>query len=473
MSLSPESGRKGELGFWTCVALVMGNMIGSGIFLLPSSLAPFGGISIVGWLVSAGGSLLIAQVFCSLSRRAPLAGGPYAYTRLAFGDLAGFLMAWGYWISVLAAVAAIAVAFISYLTIFFPSLADHPLQAALAALASIWLLTAVNAVGIRAGGLVQLTTTILKILPLVALAVFGWARFDPGHFVPFNPTGKSAFSAATAAVSLTLWAFLGLESATIPAGSVADPARTIPRATMLGTGLTAILYIASTVVVMGILAPASLTSSTAPFADAARALAGSWAGYAVGIGAVISCFGALNGWILVQGQIPLAMAADGLFPEIFARVSSNGTPVMGLVISSVLVTFLVAANYTRGLVALFTFSILLATLSCLVPYLFSSLAEWVLLRQESRETRAGAPAGLGSEKRSRIGSDAQEPARKLRAEANGRKMGPVIVAVLAFLYSLWAIAGSGQEAVYWGFLLLLAGLPVYVWVHRAGSSPVS
>ena len=414
----------------------MGNMIGSGIFLLPASLAPFGGISIVGWLISAGGSLLLAQVFCSLARRAPMAGGPYAYTRQAFGDLAGFLMAWGYWISVLAAVAAIAVAFISYLTIFFPALATHPAQAALAALATIWLLTAVNAMGIRSAGVVQLITTILKILPLVALALFGWARFDSAHFVPFNPSGQSAFSAATATVSLTLWAFLGLESATIPASNVFDPARTIPRATLFGTGLTALLYIATTVVVMGILAPASLASSTAPFADAARTLAGSWAGYAVGIGAVVSCFGALNGWILVQGQIPLALAADGLFPQVFARVSANGTPVIGLVVSSVLVTLLVAANYTRSLVQLFTFSILLSTLSCLVPYLFSSLAEWTLLRQES----------AGSSK--------------------ARKVGPVLVAILAFLYSFWAIAGSGQEAVYWGFLLLMAGVPVFVWVRR-------
>jgi len=293
-------------------------------------------------------------------------------------------------------------------------------------------------VGIRAGGAVQVATTLLKILPLAALALFGWARFDPTHFIPFNPTGKSAFSAATATVSLTLWAVLGLESATIPAGNVPDPARTIPRATLLGTLVTTVLYIGSTVVVMGIIPPSSLASSTAPFADAARSLAGGWAGYAVGIGAVISCFGALNGWILLQGQIPLAAAADGLFPRVFSRVSGNGTPVAGLVISSVLVTLLVAANYTRSLVQLFTFSILLATLTCLVPYLFSSLAEWTLLRQESPE--AGGT----------------------------RRFGPILVALLAFLYSFWAIAGSGQETVYWGFLLLMAGVPVYVWVRRGG-----
>ena len=282
----------------------------------------------------------------------------------------------------------------------------------------------------------QIVTTVLKLLPLVALVVFGWVRFDPTHFIPFNPTGKSAFAAATSTVSLTLWAFLGLESATIPAGSVSNPARTIPRATLLGTAISALLYVGTTVVVMGILAPARLATSTAPFADAAGALAGSWAGYAVGIGAVVSCFGALNGWILIQGQIPLALATDGLFPKVFSRVSRNGTPVISLMISSILVTLLVAANYTQSLLQLFNFSILLATLSCLVPYLFSALAEWTLLKQE-REASGGA-----------------------------RKRGAVLVAMLAFLYSFWAIAGSGQEAVYWGFLLLMAGVPVYVWVRR-------
>jgi basic amino acid/polyamine antiporter, APA family len=430
-----------ELGLWTCVALVAGNMIGSGIFLLPASLAPYGGISILGWLISAAGSFCLALVYRSLSMRDPRAGGPYAYTRIAFGDLAGFLTAWGYWISILATNAAVAVAFISYLTVFFPSLATHPALSALWALATVWGLTAVNALGIRAGGMVQVVTTILKIVPLAALALFGWLRFDPSHFVPFNPSGKTAFAATTATVSLTLWAFLGLESATIPAGSVKDPQRTIPRATILGTSLTTVLYIASTVAVMGLIAPSQLASSTAPFADAARVLTGSWGAYAVGIGAAISCFGALNGWILMQGQIPLAMAADGLFPAIFGRLSKRGTPVAGLVISSVLITFLVAANYTRKLVELFTFSILLATLTCLVPYLFSAAAEWVILRRE------GAEGGV-------------------------RKSVPTAIALLAFLYSFWAIAGAGQETVYWGFLLLIAGVPIYVWLRRGTGATI-
>ncbi len=423
----------GKLGLWMCVALVVGNMIGSGIFLLPASLAPYGRISILAWMITAGGSIALAIVFARLSRMVPKAGGPYAYTRRGFGDFAGFLVAWGYWISILATVAAIAVAFVSYLTVFWPALATSRVLAALAALGAIWLLTGINALGVRAGGHVQLATTILKLLPLVAVAAFGLFHFDPANLTPAPGFAATPLSATTAAVALTLWAFLGLESATVPAGDVIDPARTIPRATLIGTTLTAVIYLVSTVAVMGVMSPDALGSSEAPFSDAARLMWGGWAGYLVAAGAAVSCFGALNGWILLQGQIPLAAARDRIFPGAFARVSGNGTPVAGMVISSVLVTMLMAANYTQALVPLFTFVILLATLSCLIPYLFSTMAEVVIAR------------------------------------GTGRSAGPSIIAGVAFLYSLWAVIGAGADAVYWGTVLLLAGIPVHVWMktHRA------
>jgi len=422
------TGTKGKLGLWMCVALVAGNMIGSGIFLLPASLAPYGRISVLAWLITAGGSIALALVFSRLSRMVPKAGGPYAYTHEGFGDFAGFLVAWGYWISILATNAAIAVAFVSYLSVFWPALARSQTLAALAALGAIWLLTGVNALGVRAGGHVQLVTTALKLLPLIAVAAFGLFHFDAANLTPDAGFAASPMSATTAAVALTLWAFLGLESATVPAGNVVDPVRTIPRATLIGTILTAAIYIVSTVAVMGVMSPGALGSSDAPFADAARLMWGGWAGHLVAAGAVVSCFGALNGWILLQGQIPLAAARDRLFPRVFARVSASGTPVAGMVISSLLVTLLMATNYARDLVPLFTFVILLATLSCLIPYIFSTMAEVVIAR------RAGWSAG------------------------------PSIIAVIAFVYSIWAVAGSGPEAVYWGFLLLLAGIPVHAWM---------
>jgi APA family basic amino acid/polyamine antiporter len=413
----------------------MGNMIGSGVFLLPASLAPYGGIGLIGWIVSATGSALLALVFARLARFNPATGGPYAYTRQAFGDLAGFLVAWGYWISIWCTNAALAVAFVGYLDPFFPSIVRAPAAAATVAVATVWLLTAINVWGLRSAGRVQLVTTALKIMPLVIIGVAGVATLQPAHFSLGSTDAPALGSSVMATATLTLWAFLGLECATIPAGSTQDADRTIPRATVIGTLLTAIVYIVGTVGVMGILVPGTLGQSTAPFADAARALAGDRAAALVALGAAISCFGALNGWVLIGGQIPLAVAEDGLFPPAVGRLSARGTPARAMIVAAVLSSGLIAMNYSRGLVDLFTYIILLATLSTLVPYTFCSLAGFILHRRE--------PALRWSK-------------------------GAAAVASLAFAFSLFAIAGAGASVVYSGFLLLVCGLPVYVWVVADG-----
>lgn len=353
---TPNQGnpRAEALGLWTLTALVVGNMIGSGVFLLPASLAPYGGASFLGWVVTAGGSMAIGLVFARLARRMPAAGGPYAYTREAFGDFAGFLVGWGYWISSWSAVAAIAVAMVGYLGALVPAATASPVAAAASAIVAIVLLTAVNVAGVRQAGIVQLATTVIKILPLLAVALFGLSRFEVSHFQPFNPTGGSLFAAVQGCLALTLWAFLGLEAATVPAGDVRDARRTIPRATLLGIGIAATLYIVATGAVMGMVPHEVLATSTAPFADAARVLWGSGAGSLVALGAFVSCFGALNGWILIASQVPMAIARHGLFPPSFARLSPRGTPAFGLLLSSTLACLLVIANYTKALVAMFT-----------------------------------------------------------------------------------------------------------------------
>jgi APA family basic amino acid/polyamine antiporter len=412
----------------------MGNMIGSGVFLLPSSLAPYGGLSLAGWVVSAVGSVLLALVFARLASFYPVTGGPYAYTRHAYGELAGFLVAWGYWISVWCANAALAVAFVGYLSPFFPAVVGAPALAAVVAVAMVWLLTAVNVWGIRTAGQVQLVTTAVKIVPLVLIGVAGLMAFDPSHFPIQAATTADLAKGVMATSTLTLWAFLGLECATIPAGSTVDADRTIPRATIIGTILTAIIYVVSSAGALSLLDPAVLGKSTAPFADAARVLAGDRAAALVAIGAAVSCLGALNGWILIAGQIPLAVAQDGLFPASFGRLSSRGTPALAMIVAACLSTGLVAMNYSRGLVDLFTFIILLATLSTLVPYTFCSLAGVILHRRDAR----------------------------LRWST-----GATVVSSLAFVYALFTIGGAGADVVFWGFLLLLSGLPVYAAVARA------
>jgi len=429
---------KGKIGFLLSTSLVVGNMTGSGIFLLPAALALYGGISIFGWVFTVAGTIFLALVFSRLSRLITRAGGPYTYSRESFGDFAGFLVAWGYWISVWSGNAAIAVAGVGYLSTFIPALKENQMLSAGMAIGAIWLFTYVNTKSIKKVGMVQLVTTLIKILPLLALGTLGFLYFNRANFVPFNMSEASDFDAITATAALALWAFLGLESATIPSNQVKNPSRTVSRATIAGIIITSLLYISSTMGVMGIIAPEMLQHSAAPFADAARMVWGNRVAGLVAAGASLACFGALNGWILVQGQLPMAAARDRLFPPVFKKVSKKGIPVTGLIISGLLATLLVGINYTRGLVGMFSFIIMLATLSCLLPYLLSSLSEVVLYLRKKKP-------------------------RKKRS-----LQGALLVSIPAFLFSLWAITGLEKEVLLWGAVLLASGVPLYVLIRLRG-----
>ena len=420
-----------KIGLWTTTSLVIGNMIGSGVFLLPAALAVYGGISIIGWLFSSAGALVLAILFSYLSKTMPNVGGPYAYTRAGLGEFAAFLVAWGYWVSVWCGNAAITVTFVSYLSVFFPVLATNNLAAVLTGLGAIWVLTWVNTRDIKTVGIVQLLTTVMKLLPLILIAVCGVFYMDMTYFVPFNRSTDSTWGAIAATATLTLWAYLGMESATIPANNIENPEKTIPRATLLGTIITAVVYIFGTIAVMGLIDGDTLKSSAAPFADAAAKMWGDSARQWVALGAIASTFGALNGWILMQGQVPLAMTKDRLFPAIFGKENAKGAPVWGIVISSVLLSALMYMNFSKTLVEQFKFMILLSTLTVLIPYLFSAASYVLIIRHEN----------------------IQSP------RVRNTKL---VVAFLAFFYSLWAIAGSGQEVVYWGFMLLLSGIPIFI-----------
>lgn len=422
---------KRKIGLVTVTALVLGNMIGSGVFLPPAALSPYGGYSVAGWLISGTGALLLAGVFYRLAKREPRAGGPYAYCRKAFGDCIGFLVAWTYWVSLVGGNAAIAVAFASYLSALVPAIGIAPPFGVCAAIAAIWTVTAVNIAGMRSAGILQVSTTILKLSPLLALALFGFMHFNP-HLLAPGPQAGSPMDAISFCVAATLFAFVGVECATVPAGHVRDPARTIPRATLLGTSIAAVVYLACTTAVMGIVPAGELAQSHAPFADAGRLLWGGWAGLLIAGAATISCFGALNGWILIAGQFLQAVANDGLFPRPFAQESARGTPAAGLLASASMASVVVLANYTHGMVAMFTFIVLLSTLGVIVAYLFSAMADIVLARR----------AGGGM------------PVRDLP------------LGCAAFAFSLWAVMGAGKDAVYWNFVLLALGIPLYVWQMR-------
>ena len=436
------------MGLWMATALVVGNMVGSGVFLLPASLADSAGpISMLGWLFTGAGAVVLALVFANLARAVPRSGGPYAYAKRAFGDFVGFQTAWGYWIAVWAGNAAIAVAFVGYLAIFWPEVATNNLLGALVGIALIWLFTLTNVLGARESGHIQVVTTVLKFVPLAIIGIVGLFFIDTGNYEPFAPNGSSVSLLSTTA-ALTLWAFIGLESATVPADEVKDPERTIPRATIIGTLLALVLYVVATVSIMGVMPTSELAGSTSPFADAAGVIFGGGWDKVIAVVAMISTAGALNGWILLQGRVPLAAAEDGMFPAPFAKVhGKRRTPVFGLVVSSVLVTGLMLMNYTKGLVDAFTFVILLATLTTLVPYAYSAAAQlwlWLVEREEFQ------PKHLARD---------------------------TVVALLAFAYSVWAIAGAGEDIVTKGFILLLSGIPVYIgmrwWQQRQAEQPAT
>ncbi len=218
------------------------------------------------------------------------------------------------------------------------------------------------------------------------------------------------------------------------AESVIEPTRNIPRATIIGTIITALIYIASTIAIMGILGLGELKNSTAPYADAANMIFGRWGGIAVAVGAVISCIGALNGWVLLQGQVPFAAAKDNLFPQSFAKETKTGTPITGLIVSSVLITILMLLTLTESLVKQFTFITLLATLASLIPYFFTAMAELMLLI-------------------------------RMKDEFNPKRFAlTASVAIIAGIYSFWAIYGSGEDTVYYGSLLFFSSVPVYIWM---------
>jgi APA family basic amino acid/polyamine antiporter len=415
------------LGLWMATALVVGSMIGSGVFLLPATLAPYGAASLIGWGIALCGALLLAATFARLAVHWPCTGGPYAYVRRSFGDAAGFGIAWSYWISIWSGMAAIAVAFAGSVGAIFPALTATPMRAAACALVALWTCTIVNLAGLRQAGRLQVLVTTLKLLPLLLFGIVALWFVDAGRYVPFNPSGKTVPQVAQVTVILTMWALCGLEVATVPAGATRDAVRTIPRATMLGTLLAGVATILACTVVIGLVPLDVLKDSGAPMAEAAGRVWGPGAALGIAILAAVSTFGAINGWMLVCAQVSLAAAGDGLFPRAFARVQGNGTPAFGIIVGSVLATVLVIASYSRSLVELFTFILLISTSAILLPYAASSAA-WM---------RSGGGHG-------------------------GR-----VVALLALLYSIYALLGAGAEALAWGAVLLLAGLPVYMWMRRS------
>lgn len=424
--------RRFGLPIATC--LVMGNIIGGGIFLLPASVAPFGTISLVAFGVLTAGAIALALVFGRLARRDPRTGGPYVYARAAFGDFAGFLAAWSYWATTWVSNAALAVAAVGYLDVLIP-VDDHKWTACLAALVLQLLPALANLAGTRYVGAVQLVATVLKFLPLLLVAIGGLFFFDSANLGPFQAGDDSPVGAISASAAILLFSYLGVESAAVSAGEVRDPRRNVARATILGTLGAALVYLLGTLAVFGTVAHDKLVGSTAPFSDAVDVMfGGSWGGTAVALAALVSMVGALNGWTLLSAQTPYAAAKDGLFPRAFGK-KKRGVPTVGVLVTVVLASLLTVYNYTAGSSGVFESLVLITTFTATVPYLLATAAQiyFLLSGQGERVDRA-------------------------RLVRDG------VLAGIAFGFSLWLVAGSGYAAVYQGVLFLFAGVLVYAWM---------
>ena len=422
----------GTFGLPTATALVVGSVIGTGVFALPAALAPYGPISLVAFVLVTIGALALALTFGALSKRVPGSGGPYVYVRDAFGDFAGFLNAWSYWITAWAGNAAIVVALVGYVEVFTNTGHTKALSI-LIAMVGLWLPAVINLSGIRNFAVTQVMTTVLKFIPLLFMATVGLLFIKAHNFGSFNASGTSAGSAISAASAIALFAYLGIETAAVAAGRVRNPGRNVPRATVLGTIGCAVVYILGTVTVFGTVSNPVLRKSTAPFTDSANVIfGGSWAGNVVAIAAVISGLGALIGWTLITAEMPLAAARNRLFPPAFAKLH-RGIPVFGIISSTLLASVLTVISYTQ-FDRVFTTLVLLSVFTAVVPYLFSAAAQlyWLLARG--------------------------------RATHWPHLVRDVGVSSVALVFCFWSVAGSGYQAVYYGVVCLLLGVPLYVWL---------
>lgn len=419
MTASPR-----PFGFWTATALVVGGMIASGIFMMPAALAPFGWTATLAWVVSLVGVLSIAYVIGRLTLAMPGATGVVAITGAVLGEATGVLIGWAYWVSVWCANAAIAIAAASYLSAIVPALNATPLTGALTAVALIWLLTLLNLAGARRAGQFQVITTVLKLAPLLAVIVIALLMGVRGEAtLPALPQSSVLFGGLATAVTLTLFPLVGFESAGVAAERVRDPARTIMRATMTGTLVTGLLYIFVCSAIVLLLPANSVAASSAPFALFVGQYWGSGAASLIAAFAAIAAIGALNGWVLIQGEVALGMARAGLLPPWFGKVSRADVPVGVMLLSSTLASLLILTTSRPTLGGVFQFLALLTTCASLWFYLTICLA--------AVRRRIAVPA-----------------------------------AVVGLCFTLFAMWGAGWYALGLSLVLMLTAVPPYLLRRR-------
>lgn len=426
-----------------CTALVVGNVIGVGVFLLPASLAPYGLTALTGWLITVVGCIFLAISFAYLARAFPQDDGPYGYTKRAFGDGLAFTVMWCYWVSTWVTNATIAVGVVGYLTVFIPALNNSPWLPPVTALSLLWFFVLLNLRGARAVGGTQIVTTALKLLPLFGVICLGlWVLLtNPSAYRNHVITSPTSLSDLSSVSTLTLYAMLGIECATIPACRVRNPERTIPLATVIGTILTAAVYIGVSIVPMLLIPQAALAASNAPIADVFVPILGARSGEVVALFVSIGGLGALNGWTMILGDVTQTIARHGHFPQYLAKENKHGAPTGALILTGVVASIMLLSNYSQSIGNLFVFLSVVVTAANLPVYFSCTLAIVVIGR------RGGADAPL------------RKPTVMITTAA-----------VCAALYCAWVSKGIEIKPLLWTVGLGAISAPLY-WLSRCLKSP--
>ena len=438
----PQGGRRPlvsapgrKMSLTQATMLVAGNMIGTGLFLLPVNLAQVGGIAIFGWVVATVGVAALGLIFAKLGELNPQEGGPYAYARDFLGPYAGFQTNYVYWFGNWIGNIAIAVAAVGYLAELVPGISGPP-ASVFATAAVIWLLTLANILGPRVVGALETWTMALALIPIMAIALLGWFWFDSETFLSgWNVTGGSDMHAISRAASMALWAYMGIESACVSAGVIENPKRNIPLATLIGLGLAAVVYMLSSTVIMGIMPNAELQTSHAPFAEAARLAIGTPGVIIISVCAVLKSMGSLGGWMLLVGQSAKAAADDGMFPKGFAKLNKNGVPGRGLVVVAILMTVVLFATMSPTLAGQFNNLVNLAVILIIVPYIYSAVAVVKVIYDHGLSAKVFLTYKW--------------------------------IAIAAVIYCLWVILGGDPGTVVNAMVALLLSVPLYPFFIRS------
>ena len=418
------------IGFWRGWSIAVGCAIGSGIFMMPTMLAPYGLLGFGGWLVAGAGSILVALTMARLVKRIPKTGGPYVYVNEGLGKFSGFIIAWTYWVACVSAIAGISIAFVGYLGFFLPQIANSQIHALLASLLLIWIIVFLNIRSLENSSKFQLISTLLKLLPLIFIVLLGASNFNVNNLPELNPSNLHPISLIATVTTLVMWSFIGIETATVPADNVINPQETIPKVLIASVITILILYILVSIAIAALVPASELLNSSAPFALAASKILGVTGGTIISIGALISTLGSLNANTLTAGNLSLAAARDGLLPSKFVILSKNGTPIFTYLLTGAFVSILLILNYTKGIVNAFVFMAMLSTLSTLIAYAFCAIAEFKFSRAD---------------------------------EKNLQRNNALLISCGTFLYAFFAIWGAGIEMIIYSIILILIGIPIYLF----------